>query len=104
MSAPARASNNCSGWLRLDELPWCAAVTYALIKAEKIVTARLTIKGVLGHRGVRLVSKESVDKYLTQLAEEQLADRDEPARRFAVGTAPLRKAGAAEQLDIGFEE
>jgi hypothetical protein len=81
-----RWSTNGSGWLRLTELPWSQALSYELIALGKLESARLTVKGKTDSRGVRLVSRRSVDEMLSKLAAEQAVDPNEAERsRLVVG-------------------
>jgi hypothetical protein len=64
----------------LDELPWSGNVSYELIRLGKLESARLTVLGKNNDRGIRLVSKKSVDALLTELAAEQSKDPTETTR------------------------
>src|ERR1700736_117794 len=94
MKESTRTPMNSSGWLRLSELPWSYAMTYALIRLGKLETARLTVKGTENQRGIRLVSQRSIDAFLSELALEQLQDsvaEAERARKFAVGKGSKKR-------------
>lgn len=56
-------------WLRMDELPFGRTLAYKLIEQGLLFTVTVGTSG--SKRGVRLVSAQSLDDYLKNLAQDQ---------------------------------
>lgn len=72
---------NGSDWLRICELPWSKGTTYNLIRRGLLQTVRVTIEGSADSRGIRLVSRKSLDEFLSRLSQQQLEDPNEFGRK-----------------------
>jgi hypothetical protein len=56
-------------WLRVNELPWSRAITYAMLRAGVLQSILLTYPGCV--KGLRLIDGDSLDLYLEGLANKE---------------------------------
>jgi hypothetical protein len=61
-----------SGWLRMNQLPFGATLARVLISQGHIDS--VLVKSPGSRRGVRLVSQESLDRYLKSLLQQQAGE------------------------------
>jgi hypothetical protein len=89
------------GWMKPEQFPWSIQFTYRLLKkyGGELETVLLSVTG--SNRGVRLISRRSIDALLLRLAKEQAANPDAAKVRSEMFRERRRKnKNDNEEIDI----